>query len=223
MPRAEITRLLRPHRRYALAFVVVAGAYLAAGKLGIELSVARFVITPVWAPSGIAVAALLLGGARLWPAVALGAFLANLTSGTGAPVALGIAAGNTLEPLVATYLLRRVGFRPALDRVRDVLALVGFGALGSTIVAATSGTSLLALDGSLRGSYGSGWLLWWFGDGTGVLMVAPLILVAAAHRRWRPRPVELLEATAGLAAVGAACGVVFFAGYWRYPYLVFPL
>ena len=141
-------------RRYALALLVVAGAYLAAGKLGIELSVARFVITPVWAPSGIAVAALLLGGARLWPAVALGAFLANVTSGTGAPIALGIAAGNTLEPLLATYLLRRVGFRPALDRVRDVLALVGFAALGSTIVAATGGTSLLALDGSLRGSYG---------------------------------------------------------------------
>src|SRR5947207_771815 len=143
MPRGGVMGVVQRDRRYALALLVVAGAYLAAGKLGIELSVARFVITPVWAPSGIAVAALLLGGARLWPAVALGAFLANVTSGTGAPIALGIAAGNTLEPLLATYLLRRVGFRPALDRVRDVLALVGFAALGSTIVAATGGTSLL--------------------------------------------------------------------------------
>src|ERR1043165_3239280 len=144
MPRRGISR------GYLLAFVVVAGAYLGAGKGGIELSVARFVITPVWAPSGIAVAALLLGGMRLWPAVTLGAFLANVTSGTGAPIALGIAVGNTLEPLVATYLLRRVGFRPALDRVRDVLSLVGLAALVSTIVAATGGTSILALDGSLH-------------------------------------------------------------------------
>src|SRR5207237_8104400 len=85
MPRRGISR------GYLLAFLVVAGAYLGAGKGGIELSVARFVITPVWAPSGIAVAALLLGGMRLWPAVTLGAFLANVTSGTGAPIALGIA------------------------------------------------------------------------------------------------------------------------------------
>src|SRR5947207_741137 len=87
---------------FAVALVV---AYLAAGKLGLALKVAHGVITPVWAPSGIAVAGLLLGGRRLWPAVALGAFLVNVTSGAGVVVAALIAVGNTLEALTATVLL----------------------------------------------------------------------------------------------------------------------
>jgi len=80
--------------------VVLAAAYFGAAKLGIELSVAQGLVTPVWAPTGIAIAALYLGGTRLWPAAALGAFLANATSGADIPVAAVIAVGNTLEAVV---------------------------------------------------------------------------------------------------------------------------
>ena len=110
--------------RYALSAAALAGAYVAAAKLGIELSVAQGVITPVWAPTGIALAGLLLLGRNLWPAVALGAFIANATSGASIGDAAGISVGNTLEAVAGATLLIHADLRPALDRVRDVFALV---------------------------------------------------------------------------------------------------
>src|SRR5206468_6249428 len=106
--------------RSVLAFGVVTAAYIGGAKLGLELSVAHGVITPVWPPTGIALAALLLLGPRYWPAITLGAFISNVTSGASPEVAVPLAIGNTLEALAAVYLLRRVDFRPSLDRARDV-------------------------------------------------------------------------------------------------------
>src|SRR6266699_6462702 len=62
--------------------------------------------SPVWPPTGLAIAALLIWGPRLWPGVYIGAFAANsLTSGPITSVA--IAAGNTLEALLAFLLVAR--------------------------------------------------------------------------------------------------------------------
>ncbi len=211
-----------PVARYGLELAAVAGVYVAAGKFGIDLSVAHGVITPVWAPSGISLAALLLFGQRLWPAITLGSFVVNATSGAGALVALGIAPGNTLEAVVGAYLLRRFGFRNSLERVRDVLQLVLLGALGSTLIAATNGTTVLWLAGSLTRSYGSSWLLWWFGDAAGDLWVVPLLLGAAAWRWRRYPPLRLVEAAALVGALGGTGAAVFLLGGWRYPYVLFP-
>jgi PAS domain S-box-containing protein len=198
-------------------------AYVSAAKLGIELSVAHGVITPVWAPTGIALAALVLYGPRLWPAVALGALVANVTSGAAPVDAAFIAVGNTLEALVGSVLLLRVGFRPAMDRVRDVFALIVLGALLSTAISATNGVTTLWLSGEVDGSdYGSDWLLWWIGDGMGDLIVAPLIFVLST-RPWRQ--LELRARIEGLVVLGvlaALSAIVFLAGQWRYPHILFP-
>jgi PAS domain S-box-containing protein len=209
--------------RAALASAIVAGAYFGTAKLGFALDVAHGVITPVWAPSGIALASLLLFGIRYWPAVAVGAFVANVTTDAGAAVAAGIAVGNTLEAVVGAALVQRIGFRPRLDRVRDVLALVVGGALLSTMVSATNGVTVLTIAGDRQDSFGAAWLLWWFGDAVGDLMVAPLLLVLSAWRPQRVPPARLLEGAALVAAVAGVSAVVFLGGAWRYPYLLFPL
>jgi PAS domain S-box-containing protein len=209
--------------REALVLVCIAAAYVGAAKLGLELSVARGVITPVWAPTGIALAALVLFGVRMWPAVALGAFVANATSGASLPEAAAIAVGNTLEAVVGALLLLHVGFRPALDRVRDVLALIGLAALVSTTVSATNGVTTLWISGDVSGSdYGSEWLLWWIGDAMGALIVAPLLMV------WFATPLRLSRAQVReglvlLVLLVGASSLVFLGGFWRYPHLVFPL
>ena len=213
----------RARLRAAFWFAVVSGAYVGAAKLGIELEVAHGVITPVWAPSGISLAALLVLGRRYWPAVALGAFVANLTSDASAGVALGIAVGNTLEAVVGATLVRRFGFRPELDRVRAVIALTLCGALLSTAIAATNGVTVLSIAGERQDPYGSAWVLWWFGDAVGDLMVAPLLLVISAWRAVQVRRAQILEGLALLAAVAGVSTVVFVGGAWRYPYLLFPL
>jgi PAS domain S-box-containing protein len=212
-------------RRRALPFLwfaLIGGAYVGAAKLGIQLPVAKGVITPIWAPSGIALAALLILGLRYWPAVAIGAFVANATSEASAGVAAGIAVGNTLEAVVGAALVRRIGFRPGLDRVRSVLALVVGGALVSTAIAATNGVTVLTLAGQAPDSFGDAWLLWWFGDAVGDLWVAPLLLVLYAARRWRPSFPQVVEGVVLLGGLAAVSSVVFLAGAWRYPYVIFP-
>jgi len=203
-------------------FALICGAYIGAAKLGIELPVSKGVITPVWAPSGIALAALLILGIRYWPAVAVGAFVANATSDASLAVAAGIAVGNTLEAVVGAALVRRIGFRPGLDRVRSVVALVVGGALVSTAIAATNGVTVLTVAGQAPDSYGDAWVLWWFGDAVGDLWVAPLLLVLYASRRWRPSFPQVVEGVVLLGGMAAVGSVVFLAGAWRYPYVLFP-
>ena len=212
------------HVRAAVWLTLIAAAYFGAAKLGMSLSVSHGVITPVWAPSGIALAALLILGVRYWPAVAIGALAANATTGASIAVAAGIAVGNTLAAVVGALLVSRIGFTPALDRVRSVLALVVGGALVSTMVSATNGVTVLTLAGERQDTYGSAWLLWWFGDAMGILVVAPLLLVLYdASARERPSRAQLLEGALLLTAIVAASAIVFLGGAWRYPYLIFPL
>jgi PAS domain S-box-containing protein len=205
-----------------LLFALIGGAYVGAAKLGIQLPVSKGVITPIWAPSGIALAALLILGLRYWPAVAIGAFVANATSEASAGVAAGIAVGNTLEAVVGAVLVRRIGFRPGLDRVRSILALVVGGAIVSTAIAATNGVTVLTVAGQAPDSFGDAWLLWWFGDAVGDLWVAPLLLVLYASRRWRPTFPQVVEGVVLLGGLAAVSSVVFLAGAWRYPYVIFP-
>jgi PAS domain S-box-containing protein len=208
--------------RPLLQAATLSAAYVGAAKLGLNLPVSHGVITPVWAPSGIALAALLILGLRYWPAVAVGAFVANATSDASLGVAAGITVGNTLAAVVGAALVRAREFHLALDRVRDVLALVVGGALASTAISATNGVTVLTIAGSREDPYGSAWLLWWFGDAIGVLMVAPALLVLFASRRSRPTRARLLEGLV-LAGAGVAAGaLVFLGGAWRYPYLIFP-
>jgi PAS domain S-box-containing protein len=208
--------------RAVAVFALLFGAYVGAAKLGIELPVARGVVTPVWAPSGIALAGLLLFGIRFWPAVALGAFVANATSDATLLVAAGIAVGNTLEAVLGAGLVQRLGFRPQLDRVRAVVVLA-VAAVFSTAVAATNGITVLALADGIQDPYGTAWLLWWFGDLVGALMVAPVLLVLFSLRHERSSAARLAEAVAVLGAVAGVSAVVFFAGAWRYPQLILPL
>jgi PAS domain S-box-containing protein len=208
--------------RYGIQLAVLAAAYVTAAKLGLELSVARGVITPVWAPTGIAIASLFLYGRRLWPAIAIGAFVANATSDASVGVSAAIAVGNTLEAVVGSELLRRAGVRPALDRVRDALALIVLAAMVAPVIAATNGVTVLSLTDTVE-SYGSEWLLWWVGDAMGALIVAPLILV------WSTNPLRsldrrrLLEGGLLLVALVSLSIFVFLADYWRYPHLIFPV
>ena len=160
-----------------MAVAAVAAAYFGASQLGFPLSVNDSVFT-IWPASGIGLAALLIGGVWLWPALLIGEFATRLAHGTAAPVSLALGVGDMLESLVAVMLLARVGFDRRLNRTRDVLALFALGALAPTMIAATIGTLGLAIGGSLAwSSFWSNWHLWWLGDATGVIVIAPLALV----------------------------------------------
>lgn len=210
--------------RWWLALGAIALVYLGAARIGLDLPVAHGVVTPVWIPTGISVVAAVLLGLRVWPAIAAGAFLANLISGVGPGVAAAIAVGNTGEAVLAALMLRRAGFDPGLDRVKDIFALVVLGGLVAPTVSATVGISSLIFGGRLTPDrFASEWMLWWFGDVMGAVLVAPAVFAWAAAIRDRARVQRPLEAVLLTVSLGAVSAWVFLGGSWKYPYLLFPL
>lgn len=182
----------------------MAAAYVGFAELGFSLAFTTKQVTAVWPPTGVAVAALLLGGLRLWPGVFAGAFVGNALTGEPLWAAAAIATGNTAGPALATLLLRRLDFSAALQRARDVIAIIAVAAASMTVTA-TNGVSILALAGLVPWhAYSAVWLLWWAGDAMGVLVVAPVLLTFAVKRpptTARRSPVELTILFIALIAV----------------------
>jgi integral membrane sensor domain MASE1 len=209
---------------YLLGVALLAAAYYGSAKLGLALAYENSSVTAVWAPTGLALGALLVGGYRLWPGVALGALLANTWTGVPLETVLGITTGNTLEALAGAWLLRSAGMRLDLKRVQDVVLLT-LAAVLSTLVSATIGVASLRVgDSVVAEDIPSVWRTWWLGDMTGDLVVAPVVLVAAGWALAPRRPERLAEAALGLAVLAAVTVVVFVqedpVAYLAYPPLM---
>jgi serine phosphatase RsbU (regulator of sigma subunit) len=191
--------------RHLGALALVAAAYYIGARVGLTLSLVERNVTPLWPPTGIAVAAFLLFGRSLWPGVAAAAFAVNLPISEGPLAAAVTAAGNTLAPLVAAMLLASVGFRRQLDRRQDALSIVFLGALASMLISATIGAGTLVVSGAISSdNLVSAWAVWWTGDAMGVLTVAPFLLSLALFRelpRWSRA--RWLEAVSILVLAGA--------------------
>src|SRR4029079_1227913 len=152
-------------RRLA-GLAALTAVYFVAAKLGLRVAVVNPSATAVWAPTGIALAAVLVFGNRVWPAIFAGAFLANLTTAGTALTSIGIAVGNTLEALIGAWLVNRSGGgRDALEEPRGVFTLALLAAGLSTMVSATIGVACLAMGGLADlADLGPVWLTWWLGD-----------------------------------------------------------
>jgi PAS domain S-box-containing protein len=205
--------------------VALTAAYVLTGKVGLLFASVHASATAVWPPTGIALAALLILGVRVWPAVAVGAFLVNVTTAGTVATSLGIALGNTLEALVGAWLVERLAHgRGAFERPRRIFAFAAAVAPGAAI-AATTGVASLVLGGvAARADVGAIWITWVLGDIAGALIIAPLVILWTADHRslaLRAQPFEALALLLGL--VGIA--LVVFGGLapaaWRHYPLAF--
>ena len=206
-PSGSRTRQLK----YSGKIAAIAILYVLAARAGLRLDAISGFATLVWPPSGIALATLLLGGFELWPGIYIGALIANVLTGASIPVALGIAAGNTLEALLGAYALTRLPkFRLSLDSVRDAVALIVFAAGISTLVSATIGVASLNLGGILpREHIAETWRAWWIGDTIGVLLVAPVILSWGGRGKISVSAERLIEMAALAIAVVISSLLIF--------------
>ncbi|HKZ55854.1 MAG TPA: MASE1 domain-containing protein [Anaerolineales bacterium] len=193
-----------------MMIIALALVYHLAARLGLEMAYVQINTSPVWPPTGIALAALLLFGYRLWPGVSLGVLLGSLLNGAQFNIALGMALGNTLEALAGAYCLKRFfDFHNAMDRIQDVVGLAVVG-LFSTAISATLGATTLTLTGaSLPESFGAIWITWWVGDLLGALVVAPALLVWATRTPFHHPRRASLEAGALLALLALVAGYAF--------------
>lgn len=186
---------------YLAAFFATIAAYYGSGRLALWLALPPGIATPVWPAAGISLAALLLGGVRLWPAIWIGSFIVNLGPLTahdqlgtlGAMlVAASIATGSTIQAVVGTVLIKRLtGTARPFDQVRNVFLFAGIESV-ACMIAATVGILSMHLAGILPSAMSRWtWWTWWTGDLIGALVCAPLLLVWSRkpHCAWRPAAV----------------------------------
>jgi integral membrane sensor domain MASE1 len=207
--------------RTILTMLAVAVAYYATAKVGLVLALVKGQVTPLWLPTGISVAALLMSGRGIWPGIALGALAANVALGPGPLPILMITIGNTAAPLLAWYLLTRFGFRQQLDRLKDAVLLVFAGALGAMLISAMVGTAALKIGGDIPWrDVPAVMAVWWTGDAMGVLVFTPLLLTLPRH--WHAPPRRFAEACALLIVTAALASFVTMSQL-RLLFLVFPM
>ena len=210
---------IKPLHRWSLigALIVV---YFLAGKLGLQFAFLHSSATAVWPPTGIALAAVLLLGYRVAPAIFIGAFLVNITTTGSVTSSLGIAVGNTLEAVAGAFLVNRyANGLAAFNRARDIVAFSVLAGLVSTSISATIGVTSLVFTGAaeLR-QFGPIWLTWWLGDMAGALIVAPLLLLWGTVRSLGPLRERLAESILlFLTVTGAGALVFIYSGLNRYP------
>ena len=202
----------------------LAGVYFVAGKLGLKLALVNASASAVWPCTGITLAAFLILGYRVWPAILTGAFLVNLTTTGFAAPSVGIAVGNTLEGVVGCYLVTRfAGGQHAFERAHDVFKFGFLAGMVSTVVSATVGVTSLALGGLAEWAmYGPIWCTWWLGDAVGAVVVTPLVLLWRENPRldWtRKQMIELALLFSGLFLTGwVVFGGRFHSALKNYPF-----
>lgn len=224
--RPESWRSGSPNRAFLLRMGLIVLLYFVLAEIGLSLAHDTRQISAVWPPSGLSLVVLLVFGYRYWPAVYLGALLANLTASEQWYVAAGIAVGNTLEALVGAFILVRFArFENEMRRPRDLVVLAIAGILCTT-VAAFIGPAMLAMGGEITwAQYGTRAVLWWQGDMMGILLIGPVLLAYLSPRALSILKGRLFEGGVLIASV-FAISIVVFAVHGReptaYPYLLVP-
>ncbi len=218
-------------KKYLIKLGLLAAIYVATAMLGFSLSFNFEQITTIWAPTGIAISALLLWGYHYWPAVFVGAFIANALSGPSFAVATGIGFGNTLEAVVAVVLIKRfVDGGRILDKISGTLAYVILVCFFSTILSATFGVGSLILGDNIENSQlGEAWLTWWVGDMMGALIIVPLVVAWKTDHYREQLATHVYEAIALLLLIIMSSLIIFsqpsgtLSTTFPLVYLIFPL
>ncbi|HYF49203.1 MAG TPA: MASE1 domain-containing protein, partial [Planctomycetota bacterium] len=217
----------QPGVKQAAIIAGVAITYFISARLGLSLATMPEQVTAIWPPAGVGVAALILFGIRAWPGVFLGAFFANAFTNEPLGTALLIGAGNTLECVFAKWTVQRFSqFQPRLNRLADVVLLLGPAALMGGAIGASIGVFSLWMGGLVASpQLGAAWHLWWLGDATGIAIFAPVILT------WSQRPAVSaskpggIEAVLFLSALAAASALIFLSPFEqirKFNFLLFP-
>jgi len=228
-PSFSLGRMSQSLRRVGVV-VGLAAIYYFAARLGLRFAYINSSVTTIWPPAGIALAAFVLFGLRVWPAILGAAFLANLTTSGDVLSSVGIALGNSAEGALGAFLVNRFarGGR-VFDRVRDIFRFTALAALVSTTVAATVGVLSLIAGGLLEWNNAvATWLTWWLGDAVGDIVMAPMLILWLGVKpmpRWtREQVIEGLVALVVVLGIAyAVFGGLFPSRHYSITVLIWPV
>lgn len=196
---------------YAGDLVAIGAIYFALAKGGLALASIHPSATPIWPPTGVALAAVLLRGYRIWPAIFTAAMVANATTAGSVATSMGIATGNSLEAVVGAYLINRwSGGCNTFSAPNSVAKFALICVVIATPISASIGLTSLATVGYIEPKdFADAWITWWLGDATGALVITPVIVLWAAGHHYAFSRNEFLE-TVGVLATAAVVGLIAF-------------
>jgi signal transduction histidine kinase/ActR/RegA family two-component response regulator len=167
----------------AVSFSALFLCYFILSVIGIRWAIVPGAASPIWPAAGVALAGLLLGGQRLWPAIFLGRMATYLATGTLLPLSaqLAIAAGNAVSAVLGAEILNKAGGGSRLKTSRDAVLLI-IAALLSSMLSAFIGASAIFFSQKTDFAWLTFAEQWWAGHFAGVLVLAPAILGWAGER-----------------------------------------
>ncbi|MDO8552994.1 MAG: MASE1 domain-containing protein [bacterium] len=211
-----------PRRRLLLGSLIFS-AYLVAAGIGLLLHPAGTLQTIIWPPTGIALAAFALYGYRFWPAVALAVLITNLWTGEYFLSALGVAAGNTLGPLLGALVLKRYfGFLPRRIRLRDSVGILAAACLSPLVTAGIAAASLWLTGAFDKESVAATWVMWWIiADALGILVFGSMFINWLMPSLYSRTKKQYLELACVLIATAVAAYFIFWLPQNRFSYYIF--
>ena len=211
---------MTPNLKKFTISIFISLAYFVAAKLGLELAFEQVNTSPVWPPTGLAIAALVYFGVNYWPSVFLGAMLVNIATGTSLIISTSIGVGNALEAIIAVWLLLRYTNNEPFTSVINVArfsTIVFF----ATMISATIGVSSLFLGNVISlSTFPLLWTTWWLGDLVGGLVVAPFLLIWANINKSKIisiKPLDIILLLVTIASILFVFSSLFTIGREHYP------
>jgi len=195
--------------RQAAILAALTGAYYIAGRYGLSLATVNSSASPVWPPTGLALAAMLLIGRWVWPSMLIGALLVNMSVAGDLETSIVIAAGNTLEALAGAWMAERFcAGRNAFDAIPNICKFAFAPGMLAPAISASIGTGILLLRGlTVVDSAPRIWFTWWMGDAISAWVLAPFLILMGRQAGIYLNRIRLAEGfllVAGLFLAGQA-------------------
>ncbi|MCF7984222.1 MAG: diguanylate cyclase [Thiohalocapsa sp.] len=187
--------------------LLLAVLFFSSGVPGLQVQSAQTGVSPIWPPSGITLAVLIIAGYRAWPGVIAGMLALALYAGVPPWLALIAGAATVAESVLPLMLARRLGFEGRLHNVPDILLFIGIATLGPLLSAATAGLALHAFLPSPGVPAANVVLTWWIGNSLGMLMVGGTVLTLR-NVFWRDALMRHWLETLLIAAVALGISIV---------------
>src|SRR5712675_54142 len=199
---------------YIAGLIGIGLTYFVLAKSGLALALIHPSASSVWPPTGFALAAIVLWGYRVWPAIFLAAMVANATAAGSIGTAISIASGNTLEALVGAALINLwSNGRDTFSTSNTVAKFAVICVVLATPISATVGITTLAVAGYAEwANFADIWLTWWLGDMIGALVVTPVVVLWALSGARAFTRTELIK-SAAVIALAVAVGFIAFGAH----------
>jgi PAS domain S-box-containing protein len=194
---------------YLVELLIVAAIYIGLAESAQLLPAINPAATPLWPPTGFALALVLLGGYRIWPAILAGSVSPYFMAGRSLSEVGSVGISTLLAAFAGAWLISRwsnghqtFGTPSGIAK----FAIISFAPTTMISSAIVLAGFILANKLSLSDSVVT-WLTWWLADAAGTLVIAPVVVLWAMISLRSSFKWNLLESIA-VSALVSIIGIV---------------